>query len=156
MSVAGTLPSLPLCAFAEGTAITVMTGDGAWLLEWTGSGYKVPGLAPDWPDIALTAAEGSIISTTVPAGTVGDLAVTAVDAYRSLASDLNALGQFMQPFMARCLLVGKGGRVLHVTPPVCVTPATGSQLADPLHIPLSEDGHNGCSMEAREIGRAHV
>lgn len=149
VSVAGTLPSLPLCAFAEGTAITVMTGDGAWLLEWTGNGYKVPGLAPDWPDIALTAAEGSIISTTVPAGTVGDLAVTAVDAYRSLATDLNALGQFMQPFMARCLLVGKGGRVLHVTPPVCVTPATGSQLADPLHIPLSEDSHNGCSMEAR-------
>ena len=88
------------------------------------------------------------MSTAIPAGTVDELAVTAVDAYRSLAADLNTLGQFMQPFVARCLLVGEGGRLLHVTPPVCVTPPSGSQLADPLHLAVSEGGHSGCAVSA--------
>lgn len=148
VTVIGTLPARPTCAFAEGADITVMTEKGAWMLEWTGDGYDVPGLAPDWPDISLTTAEGTILSTAIPAGTVDGLAVTAVDAYRGLAADLNTLGQFMQPFVARCLLVGEGGRVLHVTPPVCVTPPSGSQLADPLHLAVSEGSHNGCALSA--------
>lgn len=148
VTVIATLPARPLCAFAEGADITVMTEKGAWMLEWTGNGYDAPGLAPDWPDISLTTAEGTILSTAIPAGTVDELAVTAVDAYRSLAADLNTLGQFMQPFVARCLLVGEGGRLLHVTPPVCVTPPSGSQLADPLHLAVSEGGHSGCAVSA--------
>ena len=148
VTVTATLPARPLCAFAEGADITVMTEKGAWMLEWTGNGYDAPGLAPDWPDISLTTAEGTILSTAIPAGTVDELAVTAVDAYRSLAADLNTLGQFMQPFVARCLLVGEGGRLLHVTPPVCVTPPSGSQLADPLHLAVSEGGHSGCAVSA--------
>ena len=143
VTVIATLPARPLCAFAEGADITVMTEKGAWMLEWTGNGYDAPGLAPDWPDISLTTAEGTILSTAIPAGTVDELAVTAVDAYRSLAADLNTLGQFMQPFVARCLLVGEGGRLLHVTPPVCVTPPSGSQLAAPLLLAVSEGGHIG-------------
>ncbi|MGM9853872.1 MAG: hypothetical protein ACI30N_07905 [Muribaculaceae bacterium] len=148
VTVIATLPARPLCAFAEGADITVMTEKGAWILEWTGDGYDMPGLVPDWPDISLTTAEGTILSTTIPAGTVDGLAVTAVDTYRSLAADLNTLGQFMQPFVARCLLIGEDGRVLHVTPPVCVTPSPGSQLADPLHLTVSEGSHSGCAVSA--------
>lgn len=148
VSVAATLPAQPLCAFAEGSAITVMTNAGAWQMQWQGKRYDIPGLAPDWPDIALTAVEGTILNTGIPAGTADDLAVTAVDAYRSLAVDFNSLGQFMQPFVARCRLVGKDGHVLHVTPPVCVTPASGSRLNQALHIPLSDGLHNGSSVMA--------
>ncbi len=151
VTVIGELPAGAGAVFADGDTLTVMTGCGQWLLRRgdgvTEAPYIVVGSQPDWPDIAVTAEPGTVMQRIIDGGDVTALEDAYVGAYRSLAEDLGTVREYMQPVVVRCQLLDAAGGVLHVTPPVCVMPSGGAQLATTLHVPVSEGQHNGCVVE---------
>lgn len=149
VTVIDTLPGAPEAVYAEGDLITVMTGEGPWLMSATEAGFSVIGTAGNWPEIAVTATGGNVISHTIPAGTVADLAVSHVTAYRDIAETLGRTGQYLQPVMVRCRLLDADGRLLHLTPPVCVVPDYGPQLTETLHLEMNGEEVSGTTVEGR-------
>ncbi len=110
-----------------------------------GSAWTLSPLRPDLPQVAVVRRDMGVETVTVTdirlgktydsrdsALTTDDatlLGDTLRDAYTHIADSAAAAGRYVQPVVARCLMIGAGGRVLYTTPPVLVGPAEGIQCA---------------------------
>ncbi len=150
----GALNSRPLCAIVDGYGATVMTACGAERLRWdrTGKRWKLSGLMPEFPPIAIVATEQTTLTTTIRAAAItgnyphgsgrlksdDSLALTAdsLDAYRRLDKTARAGGYYMQPLIARYRIKDRDGNTLYRSAPVIV--GDGFQCTGPISCTVSD------------------
>lgn len=136
-----TLPSAARCAYASQQYVTIMTGDGPYIIRRENDGtFTDAGLKPDFGAIAVTAKLLSNYESTVAACKVVNITPAVTAAYREIVETARLGGAFVQPVVARCRLLDADRNVLHVTAPVVVMLPEGATLAEPWQFVSDDDG----------------
>lgn len=146
-----TLPSAPLCATAYGETVIVMTGDGAFHVDYSDGVWSPRGLRPEFPAVTVKAvAYRDFTAVTEPrmlsgayshwsgsltADDISALTADNLDAYTRAAGDALAAGCFVQPVAVRYRLRDSRGALLYESPVVMV----------------SLDGFQGCGAVEPEV-----
>ena len=146
-----TLPSAPLCATAYGETVIIMTGDGAFHVDYSDGVWSPRGLRPEFPAVFVkavpyrdftAATEPRMLSGTyshwsgnLATDDISALTTDSLDAYTRAAGDALAAGCFVQPVVVGYRLRDSRGALLYESPAVMV----------------SLDGFQGCEVAEPEV-----